>query len=322
MRVSLVVPCYNEQECLPRTAAELAVILGECQEAGLAGSESEIVFVDDGSQDETWKCITEAALAHPAVRGLRLSRNCGHQNALLAGLEAAAGDFVISIDADLQDDPVVIKDMLRGAREGADVVLGVRRGRRADSLFKRLTAENYYRLLRLAGVRLVFNHADFRGLSRRALEALLRYGETNLFLRGLIGQLGFPTLLVHYDRRERLAGETKYPLHKMLSFAWQGVTSFSIVPLRIIVAIGSMFFLLSVVFVVWALYVRFVYDLAVPGWASTTIPIVFFSGVQLLAMGVIGEYLGKIYLETKRRPRYFVAETVGSEKGGNGPAEV
>jgi Glycosyltransferases involved in cell wall biogenesis len=316
MKISLVVPCYNEEAMLPITVKELSRFLAECAAEGLAGPDSEIVLVDDGSRDRTWELISQAAQEYPAVRGLKLSRNRGHQNALLAGLEKAEGDFIISLDADLQDDVNVIKEMIRGAEAGMDIALGVRRNRATDSAFKRLTAQGFYRLMGLMKVSLIYNHADFRGLSRRAVAALMEYKEVNLFLRGIIPELGFPTVLVYYDRKERVAGETKYPLRKMLSFAWQGVTSFSTFPLRLISFLGLLLAGGSLTVVLWALGLHFFTDQTIPGWTSTLVPLLFTSGVQLLGLGIIGEYLGKLYLEVKRRPRYFIEKTTDDQKGG------
>lgn len=309
MKISLVVPCYNEEEVLPWAVAELTSFLAECRAEQLADPDSEIILVDDGSRDRTWALICQAALEHPAVRGVKLSRNRGHQNALLAGLEKAEGDFIISLDADLQDDIQVIKEMIRAAEKGADIALGVRKKRSTDSFFKRFSAESFYKLMALMQVNLVYNHADFRGLSRRAVAALMEYKEVNLFLRGIIPELGYPTVLVYYDRQARQAGETKYPLKKMLAFAWQGITSFSIAPLRAVSALGLLMATGSLGLVAWALGIHFFTDRAIPGWTSTLAPLLFTSGVQLLGLGVIGEYLGKIYLETKRRPRYFIERT-------------
>jgi glycosyltransferase involved in cell wall biosynthesis len=254
--------------------------------------------------------IEEGAQAHPHIRGLKLSRNRGHQHALLAGLHTVLGDAVISIDADLQDDIRVIKDMVEAFREGRDIVYGVRTERTSDSFFKRFTAEKYYTLLHIMGVELVHNHADFRLLSRQALEALKCYDEVNLFLRGVIPTLGFSTSQVEYVREERFAGESKYPLHKMLSLAIQGITSFSPAPLRIIAGLGLFVSCVSLLLIIWAVAVRIYNPAAVPGWASSVIPIYFIGGIQLLSMGVVGEYVAKIYLETKRRPRFFIERSI------------
>lgn len=317
MNISLVVPCYNEEEILPHTIEELSKFLNECRTEGLADIGSEIVLVDDGSRDKTWQLIVESASNSPIIKGVKLSRNRGHQNALLAGLAEARGDFVISIDADLQDDITVIKDMLKMADRGTDIVLGVRRKRDTDTFFKKYSALGFYKLMKVMGVDIVPNHADFRGLSRRALEALFEYKEVNLFLRGLIPELGFPTGLVYYDRKERLAGETKYPLRKMLALAWQGITSFSTIPLKLVTLAGLGLALSSFLVVAWALIIKIFTNNAVPGWTSTVAPLVFLGGIQLLGLGVVGEYLGKIYLEVKRRPRYFIEKTVDAQNGSD-----
>ena len=252
--------------------------------------------------------IRDAAAADPRIHGVKLSRNRGHQNALLAGLDAAEGDAVVSIDADLQDDLEVIGKMVDLHAAGVDIVYGVRQSRGSDTAFKRFTAEGYYRVLARLGVQVVFNHADYRLMSRRALDALAEYHEVNLFLRGIVPQLGFTTATIAYDRTERFAGESKYPLRKMLALAVNGITSFSVVPLRLIAALGLLVCLFSVLMIGWVLVGAWVLDSVVPGWASSVIPIYLLGGVQLFGIGVIGEYVGKIYLETKRRPRFLVAE--------------
>jgi Glycosyltransferases involved in cell wall biogenesis len=240
------------------------------------------------------------------VQGIKLSRNYGHQNALLAGLLVAQGDALVSVDADLQDDLGVIEQMLDAYHDGCDVVYGVRENREADSAFKRFTAESYYCLLAFMGVDVVFNHADYRLLSRRAVEALREYGEVNLFLRGIIPLLGFRSRSISYRRAERFAGESKYPMRKMLSLACQGITSFSTFPLRLITVLGLIIFVVSSLLGIWAIGIRLFSDLAVPGWASTVVPAYFLGGIQLLGIGIIGEYLAKIYMETKRRPRFHI----------------
>lgn len=243
---------------------------------------------------------------------LKLSRNCGHQNALLAGLEYVADkcDCAISIDCDLQDDISVIDEFVAKARAGAEVIYGVRKSRQKDSFFKKHTALGFYRLMEIMGVKIIYNHADYRLLSSRAIQALLNFSEINLFLRGIVPLLGFKSAVVEYDRLERFAGESKYPLGKMLSFAWNGVTSFSIVPLRLVSVLGIIFFILSIALGCYALFVKLFTDGVVYGWASTIIPLCFFSGIQLLSLGIIGEYIGKIYAESKRRPRYFIEEII------------
>lgn len=311
MKLTIVVPCYNEEAVLPETAARLQELLADLMARDRIASDSYVLCVDDGSKDGTWTLIERLAGTSPLFRGIKLSRNRGHQNALLAGLFSADGDITISIDADLQDDLKAIEKMIDAHARGADVVYGVRRGRNTDSAFKRFTAEGYYWLLARFGVEIVFNHADFRLLSRRVLQALASFGETNLFLRGIVPQLGFPSAIVYYDRTERLAGESKYPLGKMLSLAWQGITSFSSAPLRAITGLGLLVSAGSIAFSLWALWIRLMTDQAVPGWASTVVPIYFLGGIQLLCIGILGEYVAKLYMETKRRPRYFVEKQSG-----------
>jgi len=307
-RLSIVIPCHNEQEVLPQTARTMLAVLNDLRARGEVTEDSGIYFVDDGSRDSTWALIAQLAARERSVHGLKLSRNCGHQNALLAGLFYAPGDVVITIDADLQDDPHAMRQMLAAHRAGAEIVYGVRHRRDTDSAFKRLTAQSYYRLLAALGVDVVFNHADYRLLSRRAIDALRTFREANLFLRGIVPRLGFSSATVLYDRAERFAGESKYPLRHMLAFAIQGVTSFSAAPLRAITLFGVLVSLISFSAVGWALWARFANGQVVPGWTSTLVPMFFLGGVQLLSLGVIGEYISKIYLETKQRPRYIVDE--------------
>jgi polyisoprenyl-phosphate glycosyltransferase len=304
--LSVVIPCYNEEQVLPETCKRLITLFKELKHTKTISNESEILFIDDGSRDRTWEIISEQAKLHKEIRGIKLSRNRGHQTALIAGLHAAKGDITISVDSDLQDDLNAIPKMVALADKGLDIVYGVRGKRDTDTFFKRFTAEGYYKLLAKLGVEIVFNHADYRLLSRRAIEALKQYNESNLFLRGIIPQLGFPSAFVEYAREERFAGESKYPLRKMLAFAWQGVTSFSAAPLRAITGAGIAISLGSFAVAAWALWIRFFSDTAVPGWASTVIPLYFLGGIQLLCIGVIGEYLAKIYIESKRRPQYFI----------------
>ena len=313
MQLAVVVPCYNEQDVLPETSRRLLGVLDRLAADGLASHASRVYFVDDGSRDRTWTEIEALAQGDGRVYGIKLSRNRGHQNALVAGLFTAEGDAIVSIDADLQDDVDVIQEMVQRYHEGSEVVYGVREDRSSDSLFKRFSAELYYRLLGLMGVQVVFNHADYRLLSRRAIEALRAYREVNLFLRGIIPMLGFKTATVSYKRSARLAGESKYPLRKMVSLAVDGVTSFSATPLRLITALGLLVCLGSFALVAWALWLRLFTDQAVPGWTSTVLPIYFLGGVQLLCIGVIGEYLAKIYLEVKARPRFVIERVIGGE---------
>ena len=304
--MSVVVPCYNEEAVLPETAGRLLALIGRLREAGKVSPRSTVCFVDDGSDDSTWHLIEDLSRRNASVGGIKLSRNRGHQNALLAGLFLTAADVVISVDADLQDDLGAIDAMIDAHRNGADIVYGVRRSRRTDTFFKRFPAEAYYRVLKWLGVDIVFNHADFRLMSRRAIEALREFREVNLFLRGIVPQLGFTTDTVYYDRTERLAGESKYPLTRMLALALQGITSFSAMPLRMITVLGLVVSLGTFVVTLWALFVWLFTNRAIPGWTSTVVPIYFLGGIQLLSLGVIGEYLAKIYMETKRRPRYLV----------------
>ncbi|HEV2270734.1 MAG TPA: glycosyltransferase family 2 protein [Steroidobacteraceae bacterium] len=310
MELSIVVPCYNEESVLPETARRLAELLQKLIAGGTVRATSRIYFVDDGSTDATWSMVAALAARLPCIKGIKLSRNCGHQLALLAGLLTVPGDAVISIDADLQDDLDAIEHMIDAHAKGSEIVYGVRKKRDTDTLLKRFTAEGYYRLLGVLGVEVVFNHADYRLMSRRALNALSAYEEVNVFLRGMIPQLGFRTSTVYYDRQERFAGESKYTLRKMLALAWNGITSFSPTPLRIITAVGFVIAMLSLALSAWALTVRLLGYYTVPGWASSVVAIYFLGGLQLFSIGLIGEYLAKIYLEVKRRPRFQIETTV------------
>lgn len=315
--LAIVIPCYNEQEVLPETLRRLRLLLQRMVSEGRITAASRVWLVDDGSRDSTWALIRQASEAPDAIcRGLKLSRNRGHQLALLAGLLNAEGDVLISVDADLQDDLEVMVTMLERHAAGDDIVYGVRSSRTVDTAFKRVTAEAYYRLLDRLGVEVIFNHADYRLMSRRAIEALRACPESNVFLRGLIPQLGYPSSVVEYERRERFAGESKYPLRKMLALAWQGVTSFSAVPLRAITTLGMLVSLLSLGMGFWALGVRLFTEQAVPGWASIVIPLFLISGVQLLSLGIIGEYLAKVFVETKRRPLFFIEQQAGIRPAG------
>lgn len=308
--VAIVIPCYNEEAVLAVTAGRMAGIVRDMQARGLVSAQSTVNFVDDGSRDATWRLIEQLAADDPLIRGIKLSRNRGHQNALMAGLMSVEGDATISVDADLQDDLDAIEAMILKFREGCEVVYGVRKRRDTDTFFKRFTAEGYYKMLALVGVDVVFNHADYRLLGRAAIEALREYGEVNLFLRGIIPQLGFKSDVVMYDRQERFAGESKYPLSKMLSLAWNGLTSFSSKPLRWITIAGTLISFISFGIGTWALLLGLFSDRVLPGWASTVIPMYFMGGIQLLSLGIIGEYVSKIYLETKRRPRFIIEKRV------------
>lgn len=309
-RLAIVVPCFNEEEVFHETARRLLTLLDQLTDHGLVAAGSAIYFVDDGSRDRTWALIEERARQDERISGIKLSRNRGHQNALLAGLFTANGDVLVTLDADLQDDIDVIPDMLAEHKRGIDVVYGVRRDRFTDSRFKRYTAHAFYRLMGALGAESVYNHADFRLMSRRAVEALKQFREVNLFLRGLVPLVGFPSAIVQYARGERLAGRSKYPLRRMIGLALDAVTSFSVVPLRLITLMGFLVFLLSAAMVVWSLWVRLFTTRAVPGWTSTILPIYLLGGVQILCIGVIGEYLGKLYQEAKARPRYIIEKIV------------
>jgi len=305
--LAVVVPCYNEEEVLPETVERLSALRAQLLADGLVSDRSTVELVDDGSKDGTWRLIEAAARIFPWLHGIRLSRNRGHQHALLAGMLSAEGDAVVTVDADLQDDLQAIREMLLRHAQGEEIVYGVRASRESDTAFKRGTAQLYYRLLRWCGVDVVFNHADYRLLGRRALRALAEFGEVNLFLRGLIPLLGFQSGVVTYDRRQRFAGTSKYPLRRMVSLAWDGITSFSSLPLRWITLLGTVVSLLSFLLAGWALVLRLLRPgEVVLGWASTVVPLVFLGGVQLLGIGVIGEYVGKVYLEVKRRPRFVI----------------
>jgi len=306
LRLSLVVPCYDEEEALPLAASRLAQLMGDLIARGKIASDSNIWFVDDGSKDGTWRLIESFTQESDLFVGVKLSRNRGHQNALLSGLLSADGDAVVSIDADLQDDLSAIEKMIDAHAEGYEIVYGVRKARDTDTWFKRWSALRYYGLLRSLGVNIIPNHADFRLMGRRSLAALGQFAEVNLFLRGIIPQLGFRATSVFYDRRDRVAGESKYPLGKMIALALDGITSFSPVPLRLIAGLGGIICLFSLAMAVWAIAIRLFTERALPGWASTTVPIYLLGGVQLLCIGILGEYVAKIYGETKSRPRYLI----------------
>ena len=308
--LSIIVPCYNEESVINQTAQKLSDTIDLLIALNLASSESSIYFVDDGSTDRTWSLIEKLATGSARFHGIKLSRNRGQQCALFAGMMNAPGDIIVSIDADLQDDPDAIQSMMRAHYAGADIVYGVRASRNVDSALKRCTALAYYDLLRLFGVELVHNHADFRLLNRRAIDALREYSEVNLFLRGIIPQLGFKTTCVYYERKKRERGVSKYRLGDMIALAVDGITSFSTVPLRLITLVGLAIFALSLIIALWALSIRLFTSQAIPGWASTVIPMYFIGGIQLFSIGVIGEYISKIYLEAKRRPRYIIEKIV------------
>lgn len=309
--LNVVVPCYNEEEVLPETAHRLSELLDRMIANGLVSAESGVFFVDDGSRDRSWAMIRELKEARPdRFHGIKLSRNQEHQNALLAGLRSVPGDALVSIDADLQDDVGVIPAMVGQFQAGHDIVYGVRKARDSDTAFKRSTARAYYGLLKWLGVEILPDHADFRLMSRRALDALGRYGEVNVFLRAIVPLLGFKTGQVIYDRSPRFAGTSKYPLAKMIGLAVNGITSFSMRPLRLITAFGLVMAAVSFLVGFWAIATALFTNWAVPGWASIIVPITLVGGLQLFSMGVIGEYIGKIYLEVKRRPLFEIEEII------------
>ena len=318
----IVVPCYNEEEVLHETNRRLAALLESLEKEGSIRAGS-ILYVDDGSHDRTWKLVEEFAASGSPVKGLKLAHNVGHQQALWAGLvyTAAHADAVVSIDADLQDNVESIRELVDYFNKGIDIVYGVRRERRTDSFFKKTTAQLFYRLMSNLGGEIVYNHADFRLMSRRAVEALMSYPERNLFLRGMVCSMGFPSAVVYYDREKRFAGESKYPFSKMLSFAVDGITSFSVRPLRYIVLLGLLFILISIVAIIYG-FLSYLEGDTIPGWTSLLVSIWFIGGMVTTAIGIIGEYVGKIYKEVKRRPRYFVEKVAGIGKAGEGePSE-
>ncbi|UYW75557.1 glycosyltransferase family 2 protein [Pseudocitrobacter faecalis] len=307
--LSIVVPCYNEEEVFNLCLSELSLKIKEMVEAHKIDSTSHIVFVDDGSKDKTWTLIENNARINPLVKGVKLSRNKGHQTALMAGLSSCIdSDITVSIDADLQDDTSVIEKMVDAYLSGNDIVYGVRNDRASDSFFKKFTAETFYKVMTKLGVSQVENHADFRLLSKRALDALLQYREQNLYIRGLIPLIGFPSEKVYYSRSERAAGESKYPLRKMLALALEGITSFSVTPLRMVTTIGFLISIFSSIGVIYTL-IQYYLGHTVSGWASVILAILFIGGVQMLCLGIIGEYVGKIYIESKKRPKFFVEKS-------------
>ncbi len=306
-RLCIVVPCYNEEEALAYTNTELMSIIRRLIEAGKVDKESFILYVDDGSRDNTWNMIESYHKEYACVFGLKLARNTGHQNALTAGLLVAKdhGDMVVSIDADLQDDVSVIEEMIDKYEQGYDIVYGVRKKRDTDTYFKRTTALSFYRLMQLMKIDIVYNHADYRLMSKRALEVFSGYTERNLFLRGIIPLIGYRSTIVKYDRKSRIAGESKYPLSKMLSMAFEGITSFSIQPILMITNLGLTIVFCSILAAIYGLC-SYLSGKVVAGWTSIILSIWFIGGVQLLSIGLIGTYIGKIYIEVKHRPRYNI----------------
>ena len=312
----IVVPCYNEEAVLPETSRRLKEKLEGLMAAGKIAPESRVLFVNDGSKDKTWEIISQLHEQCPLFSGADLTRNRGHQNALLAGLMTAKDrcDMAISMDADLQDDIDAVDAMVEQYYAGCDIVYGVRSSRKKDTFFKRFTAEGFYKLMNAMGAETVFNHADYRLMSRRALEGLAQFKEVNLFLRGIVPMIGYRTAAVSYERGERFAGESKYPLKKMLSFAMEGITSLSVKPIRMITGLGFVVFLISIAMLIYSV-VRWAMGETILGWASLICSVWAIGGLILLSLGVIGEYIGKIYLETKERPRFLLREVLEDRDG-------
>ncbi len=308
MRLGVVIPCFNEEEVLTETKNRLERLLGEMIEEKEVLEDSFICFVDDGSRDKTWELIEEFAKESKIFRGIKLSRNFGHQNALIAGLMQLKdeADALISMDADLQDDILVVKEFVKKYKEGYDIVYGVREDRSRDTKFKRWTAELFYKFQAFMGIESISNHADYRLLSRRALDALAKFKEVNLFIRGVVPLIGFKSCSVYYSRGERFAGESKYPLKKMLFFALDGITSFSVVPLRIITVLGFFIFIFSLMIIIWILMERYIFGSTIQGWSSIMVSIYLMGGIQLMSLGIIGEYIGRIFQQSKDRPRYII----------------
>ncbi|MCH9813520.1 MAG: glycosyltransferase family 2 protein [Epsilonproteobacteria bacterium] len=309
-KLMIVVPCYNEEEILEMSATKLLKKLTQLIQKDLITLESQIVFIDDGSRDKTWEIIQALSNKHDSIKGIKLSRNYGQQNATLAGLFSLDADLYITIDVDLQDDIDALDSMVLEYNKGFEIVYGVRKNRDSDTFFKRQSAVMFYKFIRYLGVDIVDNHSEFRLMNRRTVEALKSYNEVNLFLRGIVPLIGFKSINVYFDRKNRDKGESKYSKRKLFSLAWQGVTSFSVIPLRMITVIGFSVFFLSIVLGIWVLYNKFFTATAVPGWASSMLIINFVGGLQLLSLGVIGEYIGKIYQEVKQRPRYFIDQII------------
>lgn len=314
-KLLLVVPCYNEQEILEKTYSTLSMYFSELKERNAITADSKICFVNDGSRDSTWIIIDSICKRDENIIGLKLSRNFGHQAALVAGLLHHKNQFdcYVSIDADLQDDLRAIDGMLEKYNEGSKIVYGVRNDRSTDSFFKRFTAETFYKLMQRMGVPTVYNHADFRLIDNQVLNEFSNFGETNLFIRGIIPMIGFQSDKVYYKRLEREAGESKYPLRKMLIFAWNGITSFSTVPMKLVLWFGIFNFVFAMGITAWVLVCK-LFGFTVQGWTSIILPMTFFSGSNMIAIGLIGEYVGKIYEEVKSRPRYIIESVLNEEK--------
>lgn len=310
-KLVVILPCYNEEEILPRTIQKMKKLMTSLIKSKTISETSRICFVDDGSRDATWKIISQTCRKDKLFSALKLSRNFGHQSAILAGMYDVSADIYVTIDADLQDDPDCIPQMLDALlNQGCDIVYGVRNSRKSDSFFKRASASLYYRLLKLLGLNIVYNHADFRMMTRRAVETLKQFPERNLFLRAIVPLIGFKSAQVYYERTPRTAGETKYPLKSMIALAWNGISNFSIVPLRLVTFMGFMVCFVSLFFISYVIY-RWSQQGTIVGWASTVTIITLFSGLQLLSLGIIGEYLAKVFVEVKQRPLFIVEDKIG-----------
>ena len=312
-KLAVILPCYNEEDVLPKTIKVMTKLLDKLILTKKVSEQSQICFVNDGSKDKTLELIKKASAKDPHICGINLSRNFGHQGAILAGMNEIAADVYVTIDADLQDDPQCIEHMLEKIEEGCDIVYGVRDKRETDSWFKRTTALCYYKLLHLLGVNIVYNHADFRMMTKRAVETLKQFPERNLFLRAIVPLIGFKSEKVYYNRTAREAGETKYPLPKMMALAWNGISNFSIVPLRFVTFIGFFICFLSLIFLGFVVY-RWSIKGTIVGWASLITTITVFSGVQMVSLGIIGEYLAKVFVEVKKRPLYIVESKINISK--------
>ena len=308
-KLLIILPCYNEEEVLPTTIKTILNLLNKMIKDKLISPDSRAHFVNDGSLDNTWEILKQACLSNPLLEASSLSRNFGHQSAILAGMYDNDADIYVTIDADLQDNPDCIIEMVQIINSGCDIVYGVRKKRDSDSWFKRVTAQGFYKLLSFLGVKIIYNHADLRMMTKRAVEKLKQFPERNLFLRAVVPLVGFKSKIVYYDRTPRMAGETKYPLKKMLAFAWNGISSFSIVPLRLVTFTGFLISLLGAAFV-FKILLNYNAHGTVSGWASTVTLITVFSGVQLVSLGIIGEYIAKIFVEVKRRPLYIIDEKI------------
>lgn len=310
-KLIIIVPCYNEQEVIVNTIRTLTNLLTNMHVAHLISDDSKILLVDDGSNDNTWKVINEESSNNPKISGIRLTRNSGQQIALMAGCAQINGlcDMAVTIDADLQDDETKIIEMVERYKEGYDIVYGVRESRKVDSLFKRTSAQTFYRFMQAMGVKTVYNHADYRLLSARAINQLLKYRETNMYLRGIVSTLGYKTACVYYDRKKREAGVSKYPISRLISLAFNGITSFSIRPMHMIMYLGIIFIFVAVCIVIWVLWCK-LRGQAIVGWSSLIISIWFCSGCVLTSLGLIGEYVGRTYMEVKQRPRYAIMDEI------------